>query len=76
MTEGLRKRRYKMKLNIYQINLDRDLKRVAFLPYERMRKYSDFESSIYDKVYSGDIDHIRAEPSNRERKFIRFRKEL
>ena len=48
-----------MKLNIYQINLDRDKQRVAFLPYERMRKYSDFDSSIYDKVYSGDIDSNR-----------------
>ena len=45
-----------MKIAIYQINHERDSKRVMFLDYERMKKrQSGIDSSIYDKVFDGDV---------------------
>lgn len=43
-----------MKINIFQINLDRDKNRVAFERHERLSLFqgsSNIDSEIYDKVY-------------------------
>lgn len=48
-----------MNIRIYQINLDRDVNRVAFdgLEYlERFHGSTEIHSSIYDKVYDGEAD--------------------
>lgn len=48
-----------MKIKIYQINMERDLHRVKFQSYEKMRSYqetADIDASIYDRVFMGDVD--------------------
>ena len=48
-----------MELQIYQINTDRDTNRVAFMGRESTAKFSHSDRincSIYDRVYSGNID--------------------
>lgn len=48
-----------MKIKIYQINNVRDEKNALFLSYEQLEKFTgsrDVNSSIYDKVYEGDVD--------------------
>ena len=48
-----------MKIKIYQINLDRDEKRLAFMHLEFARTItgnSGIDSSLYDKVYEGDVE--------------------
>ena len=48
-----------MKIAIYQINMDRDTKRVAFESLERLEKYqgsAEIDSSLYDRVYEGDVE--------------------
>ena len=40
-----------MKIAIYQINLDKDTERVAFMGYKEDR----FNSAIYDKVWEGSL---------------------
>jgi len=48
-----------MKIAIYQINMDRDNDRVAFESLDRLAMYQgspEINSSIYDKVYNGDVD--------------------
>lgn len=48
-----------MNIRIYQINLDRDVNRVAFdgLEYlERFHGSTEIDSTIYDKVYDGEAD--------------------
>ena len=49
----------KMEISIYQINIERDNDRVAFLDVESMNALKGFDkpdSSIYDAVYSGEVD--------------------
>lgn len=48
-----------MKINIYQINHERDTHRVAFVDtkyLEKAQETSAIDSKIYDKVFSGDVD--------------------
>jgi len=48
-----------MEIKIFQINLERDTNRVAFADLEHTEKYLDgpeIDSSIYDEVFSGDVD--------------------
>ena len=48
-----------MKLNIYQINKDRDTKRIIFCNLQHLKILQGSEiidRSIYDKVYSGMVD--------------------
>ncbi len=48
-----------MRIRIYQINLDRDVDRVAFESLDRLERYqgsSKINSSVYDKVYEGEVD--------------------
>ena len=48
-----------MKIRIYQIDLDRDVKRVAFESLERLERYqgsSEVNSSLYDMVYEKEVD--------------------
>ena len=48
-----------MKIKIYQINLDRDEKRLAFMHLGFARTItgnSGIDSSLYDKVYEGDVE--------------------
>ena len=48
-----------MQITIYQINMQRDVNRVAFENLERLKLYqgSDkIDSSLYDKVYTGDVE--------------------
>ena len=47
-----------MKINIYQINLDRDTKGVAFEAYSRLQELQGFPNvkvALYDRVYSGTV---------------------
>lgn len=45
-----------MKIAIYQINRERDGKRVMFLDYERMKKsQGGIDSGIYDRVFDGEV---------------------
>lgn len=48
-----------MNICIYQINLDRDVNRVAFDGMEYLERFhgsTEIDSSIYDKVYDGEVD--------------------
>ena len=48
-----------MEIKIFQINLDRDTNRVAFADLEHTEKYQggpEIDSSIYDEVFSGNVD--------------------
>ena len=48
-----------MEIKIYQINTDRDKNSVKFLQYGYLEKYQDTKdvnASIYDEVFSGDVD--------------------
>lgn len=48
-----------MKINIYQINMGRDDKRLAFMgadDLERLSGSSEIDSSIYDCVFKGDVE--------------------
>ena len=47
-----------MKINIYQINQDRDPKQLKFLCLDTARRIlhsAEPDSAVYDKVYSGDV---------------------
>ena len=46
-----------MRTQIYQINPDKDTNRVLFLGYDEIEEvaHSQFDPSIYDKVFDGDI---------------------
>lgn len=47
-----------MKINIYQINRDRDPQRLKFLGLDAVRKVlrsAEPDCAVYDKVYSGDV---------------------
>ena len=48
-----------MKIKIYQVNMERDKKRVAFMGYENLEKFqgsTDVDSKIYDKVFEGEVN--------------------
>lgn len=48
-----------MKIKIYQVNMERDEKRVAFMAYESLAKFQgspDVDSRIYDKVFEGEVN--------------------
>lgn len=48
-----------MKIKIYQIEMDRDEKRVKFFGFDRLEKWqgsSKVNSEIYDLVYTSDVD--------------------
>ena len=47
-----------MKINIYQINRDRDTQRLKFLGLDAARqtlRSAELDCATYDKVYSGDV---------------------
>ena len=47
-----------MKVTLYQVNIDRDTNRVAFLNYDALPRFqgtNKIDSGIYDKVYEGEI---------------------
>ena len=47
-----------MKINIYQVNLDRDHNHVAFMGHEMLDQFQDsseIDSAIYDRVFSGEV---------------------
>lgn len=48
-----------MKIKIYQVNMERDEKRVAFMTMESLPKFqgsNEVNSSIYDCVFEGNVD--------------------
>lgn len=48
-----------MKIKIYQVNMERDKNRVAFMGYENLEKFQgspDVDSKIYDKVFEGEVN--------------------
>lgn len=46
-----------MKIKIYQVNMDRDEKRVAFENLDRLESQNlPIDSSIYDTVFDGEVD--------------------
>ena len=48
-----------MKIKIYQINMERDTKRIAFEGLELLEQYQgskEINSTLYDKVYEGEVD--------------------
>lgn len=48
-----------MKIKIYQVNMERDENRVAFMAYESLAKFQgspDVDSRIYDKVFEGEVN--------------------
>ena len=48
-----------MKLRIYQVNTDRDNDRIAFMGYDSLERFQgtkDINSSVYDKVYDGELN--------------------
>ena len=45
-----------MNIKIYQINLDKDEQRAAFMSWESMERYGlALDRSSYDEVFSGDV---------------------
>ena len=53
-----------MKIKIYQINTDKDEHRLAFFDLEAtktLQKSDEIDSSIYDIVYTGEVDCITLE---------------
>ena len=48
-----------MKIKIYQVNMERDENRVAFMGYDSLAKFQgspDVDSRIYDKVFEGEVN--------------------
>ena len=48
-----------MNIAIYQINMERDTNRIAFMSYENLERFQhspNVDCKIYDKVFEGDID--------------------
>ena len=48
-----------MNIRIYQVNMSRDVNNVGFASYENLEKWqgtSAIDSTIYDKVFEGDVD--------------------
>lgn len=53
-----------MKIKIYQVNMERDENRVAFMAYESLAKFQgspDVDSRIYDKVFEGEVNRFTLE---------------
>lgn len=48
-----------MKIKIYQVNMERDPNNVCFVGYDRLEKLqgtTDIDSTIYDKVFDGEVN--------------------
>lgn len=48
-----------MRLKIYQINNDRDVNQVKFMPFDSLEKFqqtSQVDPSIYDEVFNGEVE--------------------
>lgn len=48
-----------MNIRIYQVNMKRDKNNIAFMSYDSLPKFqgsSDIDSSLYDKVFEGEVD--------------------
>ena len=48
-----------MKIRIYQIDMERDTEKVAFMPLDALPKFQKTEginSALYDRVYDADVD--------------------
>ncbi len=48
-----------MKIKIYQVNMERDEKRIAFMGLDEFPKFqgsNEVKSSLYDSVYIGEVD--------------------
>lgn len=48
-----------MKIEIYQVNMERDKDRVCFLAYESLAKFqgsAEINGTIYDKVFAGEVE--------------------
>ena len=45
-----------MNISIYQINMSRDLKRIAFRSLEDLNNPEEIDSSIYDCVFAGEAE--------------------
>src|SRR5574344_2493250 len=48
-----------MNIAIYQINMERDTNRIAFMSFENLERFQhspNVDCKIYDKVFEGDID--------------------
>lgn len=48
-----------MNITIYQINMERDINRIAFMSYENLNHFQgsqDIDCKIYDKAFEGDVD--------------------
>lgn len=51
-----------MKINIYQINSERDKNNVLYTGFKYLEKFqgtSEIDSAIYDKVFSGEVDDCK-----------------
>ena len=48
-----------MNIDIYQINMERDTNRIAFMDYDNIARFQgspDIDCKIYDKVFEGEVD--------------------
>ena len=48
-----------MNIDIYQINMERDTNRIAFMSYDNIARFQgspDIDCKIYDKVFEGDVE--------------------
>lgn len=48
-----------MNIAIYQVNMERDSNRIAFMSYENLERFQgsqEIDCKIYDKVFEGEID--------------------
>ena len=48
-----------MNIKIYQVNMDRDEDRVAFMSLDSLARFqmtANVNSTIYDKVFEGEVD--------------------
>lgn len=48
-----------MNINIYQINMERDTNRIAFMSHDNLKRFQgsqDIDCKIYDKAFGGDVD--------------------
>ena len=60
-----------MKIRIYQINLERDTEKVAFMALDTLPKFQKTEgvnSALYDRVYEADVDCFNLEDVFRDRR--------
>ena len=48
-----------MNIDIYQVNMERDTNRIAFMDYDSIARFQgspDIDCKVYDKVFEGDVD--------------------